>query len=983
MTTDEYTSETERKIIRELQEENRVLRNLLLKKGITPPESRAFQAVFRDESEYDPDQGGRIVFPYLNKDSARAFFRYFWGRSDVFAKRGKNGGYYPKCRNAFHDGCRKQENRKADCKGCPLKEWMPINSDILLDHLLGMSEDGTDAIGLYPLLPDGTCRFLAFDFDNHAKGTEKTDFANTDEQWKDEVDALRLVLIKNGIDHLVERSRSGRGAHIWIFFQEPIEASLARRFGTGLLERGYREVSFRAFKYFDRMFPNQDYVDSDGLGNLIALPLQGRPLRNGNTAFVDENWNAYENQWQALLRTEKLSKQKVLDLLQKWNAGNPILKSGLNDGKRLEPWNRDELFQREDVEGSLHITLADGVYVDALNLNVRLQNQLRSLATFRNPVFYKKLRMKKYTGYDFRTVYLGQDIDGYIRLPRGVLDELTAKCKEVDILYDIRDRRQAGKPLRVRFKGELRPEQEIAVQSILHYDNGILNAATAFGKTVVCADIIAEKKVNTLILLESTSLMQQWVDALTNFLEIDEALPTYTTKTGRVKTRTSPIGTLRAGSDKLTGIIDVAMIGSLCSRGVFNERLSSYGLVLMDECHHAASATAQAVLQQVSAKYVYGVTATPVRGDQLEKINYMLLGPIRHEFTAAERAERSGIRQVVIPRFTRLLDPSGTVKDINHAYELTRDSKARNEQIISDVTAVVKEGRTPVILTKYKEHAEYFAEVLKDCADHVFLLFGGNTPKQEADIISSLKAVPDDETVILVATAQKIGEGFDYPRLDTLFLAVPVSFSGRLSQYVGRLARTYEGKRNVAVYDYVDPHLPVFDNMYNKRLATYKNLGFIIACQERTEKQQAESIYNGWNYLDTFERDLNEADRQIIIASPELTQDKVDRLISVLKERQEAGVEVVVITASPDEGRFSDSSFVTSMSSELQQAGIMVRIQENLEDHYSVIDGDLVWYGGMNLLGKADAWDNLIRVKDAQAAAELLEMSIGKESCGD
>lgn len=472
-------------------------------------------------------------------------------------------GYFPKCRNFFNDCCPKKSGLKVLCRDCPHRDWQPIDSDILLRHLQGRQEDGTDAVGLYPLLPDGTCRFLAFDFDNHAKGTEKTDFANTDDRWKDEVDALRLVLIRNGVDHLVERSRSGRGAHVWIFFQEPIEASLTRRFGAGLLERGYHEVSFRAFKYFDRMFPNQDFVDSDGLGNLIALPLQGRALREGNTAFVDEDWNAFENQWQALFRTEKLSKKKVLELLQMWDTGNLALISGRDSGERPEPWNRREPFHREDVEGNLHITLADGVYADALNLDARLQNQIRSLATFQNPVFYKKLRMKQYTGYDFRTVYLGQDIDGYIRLPRGVLDDLTAKCKETGIPYDIRDRRQSGKPLRVAFKGELRPEQELAVQSLLHYDNGILNAATAFGKTIVCADIIAEKKVSTLILLESTSLMEQWVEALTNFLEIDETLPTYTTKTGRVKTRTSPIGTLRAGRDKLTGIIDVAMIGSL------------------------------------------------------------------------------------------------------------------------------------------------------------------------------------------------------------------------------------------------------------------------------------------------------------------------------------------------------------------------------------------------------------------------------------
>ena len=523
-------------------------------------------------------------------------------------------------------------------------------------------------IGVYPLLPEGTCRFLVFDFDNHEKDAEKNDFANENEDWHDEVDALRLICKQNGIDVLVERSRSGRGAHIWIFFKNPIPASLARNFGFLLLDKGATTINLKTFRYYDRMYPSQDVANT--IGNLIALPLQGQALKSGNSAFVDEHWNAYLNQWDKLFQTKKLEREEVEGYIAKWqeDLSNRVNRSDYAKEKnRLKPWKRKGSFIASDVTGKLHIVLADGVYIDALNLAPRLQNQIRCMATFDNPVFYKNKRLGYSNYYNFSMVYMGEDVEGYIKIPKGMLEDIVRECKNAGIPYDIEDQREKGRPIRVSFTGELRVQQDLAAQRLLAYDHGILSAATAFGKTVVCSYLIAERKVNTLILLESTDLISQWEEELGRFLIINEEPPEYHTKTGGVKKRSSVIGTLKGGKDTMTGIVDVAMVASLYKKGKFHEKLNSYGMVIMDECHHAASATAQEILKKVNAKYVYGVSATPMRSDNLENINYMLLGPIRHRYTALERSEAQGIEHLVIPRYTRVVGTFSN-KEINKAY---------------------------------------------------------------------------------------------------------------------------------------------------------------------------------------------------------------------------------------------------------------------------------------------------------------------------
>ena len=727
------------------------------------------------------------------------------------------------------------------------------------------------------------------------------------------------------------------------------------------------------------MYPSQDTAGS--IGNLIALPLQGRALKSGNSAFVDENWNAYPDQWDILLNhTPKFSVEDIEKYIVRWRAE---LADGRQSGAaggvqdRPKPWKKKEGFSKSDVVGKVHMVLGDGIYVDTLNLMPRLQNQIRSMAAFDNPEFYKNKRLG-YSNYsNFSAVYMGRDVEGYICLPRGLRESLIDRCVQASIEYELEDAREKGRPLRVSFKGDLRMQQSLAADRLLAYDHGVLSAATAFGKTVVCSYLISARKVNTLILLHNKDLIGQWVEELYHFLDIDEEPPIYKTKIGREKRRESVIGILHGGKDTLTGIIDVAMAGSLYGKGNYHELINSYGMVIMDECHHCGTNTSVQVMQKVNARYIYGVSATVKRGDNLEPIIQMLIGPTRHSYTARERAEEQGIGHFVYPRYTRVVDANESGDDINKAYALIGSSLVRNDMILGDVRDCVKEGRTPVILTKYKEQAKYLFDRLQEAAEHVFLLYGDNSDRENAEMRRKMNGVPADQSLILVATGQKIGEGFNFPRLDTLMLAAPVSFEGRLEQYLGRMNRDYERKTEVIVYDYIDSHIRFFDNMYAKRLRTYKRVGFSLISERKAAKQTANAIYDSGNYGDVFERDLVEAEKSIVVSSPELVRDKVDRFLYLVKARQEAGCEVTVITLEAETSRYGNSLFTGDMIRDMQKEGINVVIRDEVIEHFAVIDDMLVWHGGMNLLGKEDAWDNLMRIESVQVAAELLAIAFG------
>ncbi len=969
--------------IQALEDENRLLKERLDEAGVS------YADIVSGDAEgvvelYDPDQGARIKkFDVTDKIASDFFMMFCRGRKDLYdlrytnPKTGKNG-YYTQCFNRWDRGCHIQKKDGVRCKDCELRAYKPVTLPLIKAHMNGTDPNGNDVVAIYPMLENNLCQLLVFDFDNHAKGAEQEDYANTDDRWKEEINALRRICKNLDVDAVVERSRSGRGAHLWIFFKEMIPARLARKFGFALLEKGAESVNLKSFKYYDRMIPTQDALPEGGLGNVIALPLQGMALKSGNSAFVDENWNAYEDQLKVLAGTRRLTRQEIEDYLSLWYSTGFTSEDNGTDA----PWDKNSEIEAGSVKGVVRIVLADRIYIDSSGMSNKTKRQLRRMATFSNKQYFQNQAMDMPNYDESRFIYLGSDEGKYIVLPRGLREDILKKFDNAGIRYKIEDKRTQGRELNISFKGELRESQIPAAETMLENETGILHAATAFGKTVVCCDMIARRGISTLILVDRADLMNQWIKRLDEFLDIDEELPEYQTKTGRTRKRKSLIGNLQGAHDTLTGIVDVAMIRSLKKKDGFHPMLKEYAQVYFDECHHAASESAIEVLQEINAKYVYGVTATPKRGDGKEKINEFLLGPIRYRFTAKDRAEEQNIDHLVYPRFTRTVKPHHLSKTPygNDAYELIRNNDVRDEQIIRDVADCVQAGRTPVVLTKYVDHANKLSERLKKYADRLILLTGANGTKVRRAQVKELNEVDDSDSLILVGTGSLLGEGFDFPRLDTLFMATPVSGENVVEQYVGRLNRDYDGKENVIVYDYVDSHIPKFDKMYAARLKAYKKIGYELCVNMDGEKQKANAIYDIENYAETYWKDLEEANSAVVVSSPRLNNQKVDRIINMLGKRRELGVKVTIVTWHPDAYKYGKDDVRMELMERLRKAGFEIRLVEESCEHYAVIDNEIVWYGSVNLLSKEDAEDNLMRVCSKDIAAELLEMTFGSEA---
>ena len=984
--------------IRQLEEEIEYLHRLLNDAGISYElEVKESEDCSSERNPaFDEDQGSRILPVKLTKQHVQYFYHLFKGRNDVYSKRSgkaskKTGkhGYYTQCWNFWKDGiCLKKDNPQFHCGECQNRQYKELTGQVLYEHLLGIKEDASDVVGLYPMFPDETINFLVFDFDCHDDLNGGDDGANIDLEWVAEVNAFRKICENNEVPILVERSRSGKGAHIWIFFEKPILASIARRFGTALLTKGAESVNIRSFKYYDRMLPAQDHIPLNtktgkpGLGNLVALPLQGQALKLGNSAFIDENWNAYPNQWECLKEVKKLSSETVEERIKEWSAEGILgvlstdFEADTEKANDTKPWKKgNQALHKEDVSTIVEIVIADKVYISTESMKPRMQNALRRIAAFSNPDFYKKVAMGLSTKGIPRIVFCGYDDAGYICIPRALLDSVINRFNDVDISFTLTDNRCTGMPLDVSFNGTLYEEQMRGAKAILEHDNGILAATTSFGKTVVGAYMIAQRKTNTLILVHNTEIQKNWIEDLNKFLNINAELPEYQTKTGRVKKRKSIIGKLYTGHNSMTGIIDVAIFSSLGRGAEIDPIIEQYGMVIMDECHHGAAQTVEDVIGSAKAKYVYGLTATPKREDGLEKKVFMQFGPIRFRYTAKERAEKQGIDHFIYPRFTRLVSTSDI--KVTEANRAVIECESRNEQIIADVENCIQNGRTPLVLTKYKEHAEILYQRLQGKVDHIYLLQGGGSRKAKDEMRLQMRAVPDAESIVLVAIDKYIGEGFNFPRLDTMMLTMPAASEGNIEQFAGRLHRDYDTKTEVIIYDYVDSHIRVLEKMYHKRLRTYKKIGYEICNNVIVEKQIANTIFDIDSYEKVYAKDLLEANKEIIISSPGLNYAKVDAFVKLIKHRQEDGVKLTVITLNPEgypEEKIKDTKRLVEI---LKKCGIRIKLQEHMHEHFAIIDDEIVWYGSMNLLSRAKVDDNLMRVKSKDAARELLEMTFG------
>ncbi len=902
------------------------------------------------------------------------FYSMFKGRKDVFSKRTprKDGSvaYYPVCENFWKEGiCPRLNAAKTRCMECKSRKWKPLNQRVLMNHLIGIREDGGDVIGIYPLLENDTCNFLVFDFDSHD--------APLTPEWKEEVNALRDICRHLSIPILVERSRSGRGAHVWIFFSEPIPAKTARQFGSALLTKGAESVNQKNFRTYDRMIPAQDYLPEGGLGNLIALPLQGLALRQGNSAFVDENWNAYPNQWEALKNTHRISQAWIEKQIQAWGINEilgPLTTLALPDDNQTRPWERKRpTFGKKILKESLQLTYANMIYIDKQHLPPHTQNALRRMAAFSNPQFYRAQAMGFSTARIPRIICCSRDEESHIALPRGLKDELLNFLNASQVSYSVDDSRQTGKRLKVSFSGQLYPEQQIAANEMLRHENGILHAATAFGKTAVGAYMVAARQVNTLVLVHNREIMKNWIDDFQKFLVIDEEMPEYVTKTGRKRKRKSLIGSLHTSHDSITGLIDVVMFSSLGSGDDIADIVRNYGMVIMDECHHAAAQTAENVLRNIPAKFVYGLTATPKRDDGMETKMLMQLGPIRHRFTALQKAEAQNVQRFVRPRFTLLNNPGPEWK-INEVYQALINDTPRNQLIIDDTLEAIAEHRTPLILTKFRSHAAELRSKLTPHIQHVLLLQGGENNRAREELRRQLQSIPPDESLAVVAIGKYIGEGFNLPRLDTLMLASPIAWEGNVEQYAGRLHRDYTGKKEVIIYDYVDSNIRVLNSMYHKRLRAYRKIGYALYPRLNPQVSVTNAIFDTDTYAPVLEQDIARAEKEIIISNPDLTSSKVNWITAIIPAVQKHGIRITIITQPAEKYPAHRQTAILHLHARLTATGIHLNLQTPLHHHFAIIDRQLVWHGNLNILGKERAANYLIRMQANDIASALLSL---------
>ena len=727
-------------------------------------------------------------------DKIALFRRLFRGRTDVYpirweSKAGK-AGYSPACANEWRVGvC---EKPRIKCSDCGNRLLIPLSDSIIYDHLVGHH-----TVGIYPLLADDTCHFLAVDFD--------------EADWRDDARAFVQSCHELDVPVALEISRSGNGAHTWVFFASSIPARDARRLGTAIISHTCNRTRLLKLTSYDRLFPNQDTMPKGGFGNLIALPLQKKPREQGFSVFVDEEFRQHPDQWAYLAAIEPVPPEAVESVILRATSGtHPLDVTFIANEDRQEPWKRTAIVSKNlpgPMPKALTVTLANLIYFEKSQLPQPLANRLTRLAAFQNPEFYKAQAMRFPVWDKPRVIGCAESYPNHIALPRGCLDAVKELLCDNGIRCDLQDERFAGQPLEVAFAGTLRIDQEVAVAAMLHQDTGVLCAPTAFGKTVTAAALIAQRGVNTLVLVHRTELLKQWQERLQTFLGEGFGL----------------IGTIGGGRAKPTGKIDIAVMQSLSRQGQISELVENYGHIIVDECHHLSAFSFEAILKRAKAKYVLGLTATPIRRDGQQPIIFMQCGPIRHTATKPESAPHD---LEVVPKIltTRIDLPAET--GIQDVFRQVANDASRTEAIATEIEGNFGQGRKVLVLTERTDHLEAINTALEGRVGNLFTLHGRMSKKRRNLLIGELEALPPDAPRVLLATGKLIGEGFDHPPLDTLVLAMPISWKGTLQQYAGRLHREHASKTDVRIIDFVDAGHPALLRMWDKRQRGYRAMGY-------------------------------------------------------------------------------------------------------------------------------------------------------------
>lgn len=700
-----------------LHKENDVLKSLLKSHGI--------EYETRMKEDMNKPIYSLVSVPTISlsiDERIRLFQSLFKGREDVFARRwfskttGKSG-YQPVCINEWKQGiCDKKKYR---CAICPNRNFAPLTTQDMYRHLEGKDEYCCDVVGLYAIMQDNNCAFLCADFDDK----------NCKYGYKEDVLAFVGVCREWLIPYAIERSRSGNGAHVWIFFEAPLPASKARRLGNAILTEAMTRNGQMSFNSYDRFFPNQDYLPEGGFGNLVALPLQGQARRKQNSVFVDNDFLVYKDQWAFLYNLKKIQESTV-DQLLRLHYQEELGKLSMSSENK--PWVTPlpQNITQEDFQAKVEIIKADKLYIPLKAVSAKVLNHLKRIAAFKNPEFYSKQALRLSTYAIPRIISCFDITNEYLAMPRGCEDATRSFLNDNAVTYTIIDKTNHGNKISVSFQGEEREEQLEAINALLPYTNGILHATTAFGKTVTAAAIIARKKVNTLILVHSKTLLKQWHDRLTEFLNIDYPQHEEKNKRGRGKVF-SPIGCFDSSGNTLHGIIDIALIQSCLDEDGVKPFVQDYGMVIVDECHHVSSITFEQVLRSIKAHTIYGLTATPIRKDGHQPIIFMQCGPIRFSTDVKSQIAKQSFDRFLIPRFTSYNSILEDRLSIATLYKNLSEDEIRNNLIVEDICKAVNTGRTPIILTNRTAHVSVLAEKLKATIKSVISLTGAGTTKEK------------------------------------------------------------------------------------------------------------------------------------------------------------------------------------------------------------------------------------------------------------
>lgn len=885
------------------------------------------------------------------------FRNLFRGREDVFARRwhsrttGKSG-YQPVCSNEWNvHFC---DKKKFKCAECPNRQFSPLTDADIFNHLSGKDEDGRDVVGIYAIKADNTCDFLCADFDDK----------NCEHGYQEDVLAFVEVCRQWHIPYSIERSRSGKGAHVWMFFENPIAAVKARKLGNAILTEAMNHNGRISFKSYDRFIPNQDYLPEGGFGNLIALPLQGKARKEGNSVFVDEKFQPYEDQWVYVHDVKRIPEDKLNEIISNQSLGQPM--GELSKTSESKPWELPSApqFSRSDFGTDFRIVKSNMLYIPIEGLSAKALNHFKRIASFKNPEFYSRQAMRLSTFSTPRIISCADITDGYLAIPRGCEDAIRNFLQEKGIETTWVDETNRGKPISVNFNGTLKEDQVVAMKCLCAENNGVLSATTAFGKTVTAIGMIAELKVNTLILVHTKALLDQWKCELEKFLTIDYAIEDQVRKRGQAKI--SPIGSLCSLKDNLHGIIDVATIQSCINENEAKPFVRNYGMVIVDECHHVSAVSFEQVLKNVCAQRVYGLTATPIRKDGHQPIIFMQCGPIRYCADTKMQMKEQTFQRMLVPRFTSYRLLTDDKQTYAQTIQQLAEDECRNRLIINDVCEALKQGRSPIILTNLTTHVSVLADLLRPHCENVITLVGSESAKLKRQKMDLLHSVPTSNPFVIVATGKYVGEGFDFPRLDTLFLSLPISWKGLVAQYAGRLHREYEGKQEVLIYDYVDIHVPVCEIMYRKRLKGYAAVGYSIKKDGMVSPEESgisDNIYDGKTFVNPFISSMSKAKRSVIIASPKIKLGRYSVIADRLRDLVPTGIHINVITKAENDD-----------VGKLRSNGIQITLNPNINFDCCLIDKSCIWYGSVSILGFHSAEDNIITFQDVETAMNIREM---------